>query len=98
MRLLKISESSLGTASPYLVDFTPNRIPSYAILSHRWGASEDEVLFSDMPQDSAGIKDSTRAKKGFIKILYSCKQAIADDLKYLWVRLPSNLANNWHNG
>ena len=97
MRLLKISDDGLSTASPYLVEFPPDRVPSYAILSHRWGASEDEVLFADMPQDSVGIRKSTRAKKGFIKLVYSCKQAIADGLEYLWVRLRSILANNWHD-
>lgn len=49
----------------------------YAILSHTWG--EDEVSFDEIHSDSA------KSKKGYRKIIDTCRQAVADGLQYAWV-------------
>ena len=85
MRLLKIPHDGLRTAFPKLVDFPPDRIPVYAILSHRWGAPSDELLYDDLNAQHVNRGGSLEAKKGYGKLLYSCKQALEDGLEYLWV-------------
>lgn len=71
MRLLEAS-------SVQLVDFTPDKVPPYAILSHRW--QEDEALFADFINDTAGTK-----AKSYEKIKATCKQAAQDGLQYVWI-------------
>ena len=86
MRLLKVPDSGLGNVLPELVDFPPDRIPSYAILSHRWGAPSDEVLFVDMMQYGSCRTAEVLTKKGFAKVQYCCTQALEDGLGFVWVR------------
>ena len=52
----------------------------YAILSHRWGADEDEVSFEDvlLAKDVSG-------KKGFDKIKGFCEIVSSKDCRYGWV-------------
>lgn len=50
----------------------------YAILSHTWDA--EEVSFQDMQ-----IIETARQLKGFGKIELTCRQAIADGLRWAWV-------------
>ena len=52
----------------------------YAILSHRWGADEDEVSFEDI-QLSMDIS----RKKGLSKLKGFCKLALSEGLRYGWV-------------
>ena len=52
-------------------------IPPYAILSHTWG--RDEVTFQDME------KPNVVEKAGYLKIKYSCEEAVRRDLEYVWV-------------
>lgn len=60
-----------------LEEFFDDRIPPYAILSHTWG--EDEV-------DFRGFYDRThRHGVGWVKITNSCKQAVKENLGYVWV-------------
>ncbi|KAL4731542.1 hypothetical protein ACLX1H_000513 [Fusarium chlamydosporum] len=54
------------------------KIPTYAILSHTWGA--EEVSFVDWQKNLP----ETRKKAGFVKIQQSCQQARADGYGYLW--------------
>ena len=58
-----------------------SKVP-YAILSHRWARAEDEVTYHDLVQkgDSAW-----QLKKGYKKIIASCKQALRDGLSYIWI-------------
>jgi Heterokaryon incompatibility protein (HET) len=73
MRLLKSSSVELEY-------FSSNKfIPDYAILSHTWEAAEEEVLFADMEKSTAA------GKAGYKKLLYSCKQAMADGFDYVWI-------------
>ncbi|GME40967.1 BRCT domain-containing protein [Neofusicoccum parvum] len=67
----------LNTSTLEFEAFNPSAIPPYAILSHRWQA--DEVLFEDMTTGLA------RNKKGYGKIVDSCKQAAKDRFGYIWV-------------
>src|ERR1700744_2108755 len=75
MRLLKIGSRGELSLTKDLID----DIPSYAILSHTWGADDEEVTFSD-------LKDgSSRDKAGYAKIQFCGEQARKDGLQYFWV-------------
>lgn len=76
MRLLKASTID-DPSGPLLVEFAPDRIPAYAILSHTWG--DDEATFTDFENGTATTKSS------FIKIEYTCRQALMDGLEYAWI-------------
>ncbi|OTB01961.1 hypothetical protein M426DRAFT_32526, partial [Hypoxylon sp. CI-4A] len=57
-------------------------VEDYAILSHRWLPTEDEVLFCDI--ESVGHKN-VGEKKGYFKLSQCCEQAKRDGLKYVWI-------------
>lgn len=59
-------------------DFTDN-IPAYAILSHTWGADEDEVTFDDFQ------KNTGKTKAGHTKLRFCGRRARSDGLDYFWV-------------
>ncbi|RSM04497.1 hypothetical protein CEP52_006841 [Fusarium oligoseptatum] len=59
-----------------LEQFYDNDIPSYAILSHTW--IKNEVTFQEFPTLS---RDDPRLEK----TVGCCKQALQDDLTYVWV-------------
>ena len=86
MRLLKVPEQFPENGLPELVDFPPDRIPPYAILSHRWGSPSDEVLFADLNRRDSCQIATTLAKRGFIKVQYCYRQARQDGLDFVWVR------------
>src|SRR4051812_9629963 len=52
-------------------------IPSYAILSHRWGT--DEISFHDLEKD--GVRD----RPGYAKIEMICKTAAEAGISYAWI-------------
>lgn len=52
----------------------------YAILSHRWGASEDEVSFEDVR-----LSIDFSNKKGFKKLEGFCKEASSANCRYGWI-------------
>lgn len=52
----------------------------YAILSHRWGADEDEVTFEDVH-----LSKDISGKKGFSKLKGFCKLALSEGCRYGWV-------------
>jgi hypothetical protein len=56
-----------------------SNLPKYAILSHTWGADDEEVLFKDM------VDGSDKSKAGYKKIQFFAKQAEKDGLHYFWV-------------
>ena len=58
-------------------EFFDTNIPPYAILSHTW--EEEEVSLQDMQS-----KVPTR-KRGLTKIKACCKQAIDDEIEWVWV-------------
>lgn len=65
------------------LDLTSNlpdeELPPYAILSHTWGADNDEVTFADLQQEQS------RSKKGYRKIRFCGEQAMKDGIKHFWV-------------
>jgi tetratricopeptide (TPR) repeat protein len=75
MRLLQIKDG--GEFS--LVERVGNNIPPYAILSHTWGADEDEVTFRDLVDGTGGTK------AGYSKIRFCAQQAAKNDLYYIWI-------------
>ena len=72
MRLIKAS-------SVELEEFQPSSVPQYAILSHRWGDPDDEVLFHDIGTRFA------KSKKAYQKVLNACQQAQVDGYEYVWI-------------
>jgi ankyrin repeat protein len=75
MRLLQLQDD--GDVS--LFEFTGNKIPPYAILSHTWGADNEEVTFQDIKNSSS------KNKASYHKIYFCGKQAALDGLQYFWV-------------
>jgi hypothetical protein len=75
MRLLECGEDGEFSLTEEYV----GSVPSYAILSHRWGKDSEEVTFRD-------IKDGTgKSKAGYDKIRFCARQAACDKLAYFWV-------------
>ncbi|KAG9194297.1 hypothetical protein G6011_04332 [Alternaria panax] len=74
MRLLQAS----GDDDFVLIEFTHN-VPRYAILSHTWGADEDEVTFKDI------CKGKGKGKPGYAKLQFCAAQAAKDYLEFFWV-------------
>jgi hypothetical protein len=58
-------------------EFSQDKIPPYAILSHTWGL--EEVSFLDL------VNGSGASKAGYQKILFCGEQAARDGLRYFWV-------------
>jgi hypothetical protein len=54
-------------------------IPSYAILSHTWGADDEEVTFEDVENGAA------ETKPGYEKIRFCGEQAGRNGLHYFWI-------------
>ncbi|KAF1934132.1 HET-domain-containing protein [Didymella exigua CBS 183.55] len=75
MHLLKYGENGELT----ITSFEENELPLYAILSHTWGADEEEVTFADI------VKGGGKAKPGYKKIRLCGEQAQQDGLEYFWI-------------
>ena len=75
MRLLKLKDD--GEFS--LVEFVGDNIPRYAILSHTWGADDEEITYKDL------VEGTGKDKAGYEKIRFCGKQAANDGLQYSWV-------------
>ncbi|KIW18868.1 hypothetical protein PV08_03157 [Exophiala spinifera] len=75
MRLLKFDAHGELSLTKDLID----DIPRYAILSHTWGADDEEVTFQDL-KDGSG-----KSKAGYEKIRLCGEQAQKDNLHYFWV-------------
>jgi len=59
--------------------FDEETIPEYAILSHTWGHPQDEVKLQELEDPNV------RQKLGYQKIEYCCRQALNDQLEWVWV-------------
>ena len=75
MRLLEFSSRGELSLTKNLI----KDIPTYAILSHTWGADDDEVTFDDLKNGSG------KRKAGYTKIRFCGEQARRDGLQYFWV-------------
>jgi hypothetical protein len=72
MRLLQLQ----GDSDFSLIEYVGNNIPPYAILSHTWGADDEEVTFKE-------LSDSTyKTKAGYRKLTFCGKQAADDGLQF----------------
>ncbi|KAF5857590.1 hypothetical protein ETB97_005548 [Aspergillus alliaceus] len=71
-----INTHLLKTSTTELVEFTPDRIPAYAILSHTW--EHDEVRFTDM------LHQTAETRQAWPKVLSASKQALACGYEYIW--------------
>ena len=76
MRLLRVDKN--GDFSTLTEDKVGD-IPVYAILSHTWGADQDEVTFRDM---NTNLRTD---KVGYKKLEFCAKQAAKDELQFIWV-------------
>ncbi|KAF2175902.1 hypothetical protein K469DRAFT_51986 [Zopfia rhizophila CBS 207.26] len=75
MRLLRLEDD--GQFS--LVEFIGDNIPRYAILSHTWGADNEELTLKDLAEGTG------KSKAGYKKIRFCGTQAANDGLKFSWV-------------
>jgi len=66
-----------------LENFSPPRIPFYAILSHTWGRDIDEISFKDIEGGDREYGDTT--KLGYEKLRFCQKQVEKDGLRYFWI-------------
>ena len=73
MRLLSLN----GQGKLDGAEFSQDKIPPYAILSHTWGT--EEVSFLDL------INQNSENKAGYRKVVFCGKQAARDNLQYFWV-------------
>jgi hypothetical protein len=75
MRLLDIKDNGEVSLTGDFINVNP----PYAILSHTWGRSSEEVTFKDMTESSG------KTKAGYKKISFCGDQAARDGLRYFWV-------------
>ncbi len=78
MRLLQRRHGSGFSLTSQLHD---NKIPPYAILSHTWGADDQEVTFDDIVDRRNGCEK----KEGYKKLTFCADQAAKDGLEYFWI-------------
>jgi hypothetical protein len=77
MRLLHLE----GNGKFSLTEYYGKSIPPYAILSHTWGADNQEVSFKDVTEDNG----SNETKLGYNKLYFCAKQAASNGLEHFWV-------------
>ena len=75
MRLLQLDNRNQLSLTKYEDD----KLPPYAILSHTWGAEDEEVTFADVTH---GQRTSNA---GYAKLPFCGGQAFEDDLRHFWV-------------
>jgi hypothetical protein len=68
-----------GDSSLRLEKYYDTSIPRYAILSHTWGADDEEVTFKDL------MEDTGKNKAGYTKIDFCRKKAASDGIQHFWV-------------
>jgi Heterokaryon incompatibility protein (HET) len=75
MRLLEFKDDGEFN----LIKDLNDNIPRYGILSHTWGADDEEVTFKDV------VEGIGKSKAGYIKIRFCGEQATRDGLRHFWV-------------
>lgn len=69
-----------------LTEFPPHAKPFYGILSHRWGAAQDEISFKEvMDGEKRPIKEIDLGRLGFQKLKFCQERAVQDGLRYFWI-------------
>lgn len=74
MRLLNVHTLELQS-------FIADNLPPYAILSHTWLPDDQEVAFATISAKPANWQDIAGARK----IDFLCRQAIQDELNWVWI-------------
>lgn len=74
MRLINVETLRLETF------VKEDKIPRYAILSHTWGADDEEISFEDIQR-----RNMKKPGNGIKKLRGCCKQAMKDGLAYAWI-------------
>ncbi|KAF5590989.1 beta transducin [Fusarium pseudocircinatum] len=80
MRLLQTKSHELFEASDIPVPF-----PSYAILSHTWISSKDEITYQDMKTRTGDIKNNVYKQMGWSKLKNYCDRASEDGWEWAWM-------------
>ncbi|RTE83810.1 hypothetical protein BHE90_001662 [Fusarium euwallaceae] len=80
MRLLETKSYELFEASDI-----PAPFPSYAILSHTWISSKDEITYQDMKTRKGDIKNDVYKQKGWSKLKKYCDRAAKDGWEWAWM-------------
>ncbi|KAF3000319.1 hypothetical protein E8E13_009212 [Curvularia kusanoi] len=75
MRLIHIEDDGAFT----LVEHYDGDVPPYAILSHTWGADQDEITYLDM------MNGTSREKRGYRKLEFCRKESLQRRLRYFWI-------------
>lgn len=65
-----------------ITEFIGASIPPYAILSHTWGADDEEVSYRDVVDAPVS---TYKTKAGYKKLVFCLVQAALDGLRYSWV-------------
>ncbi|KAJ6199252.1 heterokaryon incompatibility protein-domain-containing protein [Bipolaris maydis] len=83
IRLLRLLRLDPEKCKWILESFSEDEIPVYAILSHTWGRSGDEVQFEDI---QGGQKDyGDTSKPGYEKLRFCQEKVEKDGLAYFWI-------------
>ena len=62
-----------------LTTFNDESLPPYAILSHTWADSQEEVTYGEL------VSGMGKEKAGYAKLRFCGERAAKDGLKYFWV-------------
>jgi hypothetical protein len=81
MRLLQLQ----GAGSFSLVEFQGNKVPPYAILSHTWGPSNEEVTYQDL------LNSTGKGKSGYRKLTFCGEQTAKDGLDCVTTNITTEI-------
>ena len=81
MRLIKRENGRFS-----LTEFADDKVPEYAILSHTWGAHDEEIAFNDLMDGSFGVPaEGSNKSKGYSKLQFCADQTALDGPEYFWM-------------
>jgi hypothetical protein len=80
MRLLRLDSDGNYRLTSF-IGKNAKDIPFYAILSHTWGADEEEVTYDDLDDGTHNFAN----KAGYRKLQFCQQQAAKDGLQYFWI-------------
>ena len=79
MRLID-AQRFLDGAADFFVETDERDYAPYAIVSHRWG--DEELSYDDAKHIRK--REDLKLRKGYAKIRNACKQALEDNLFFVW--------------
>jgi hypothetical protein len=72
----------INVVSFELETFLEGKAPPYAILSHTWGAPDEEISYHDLRRNNL---DGDKQGHGMKKLRGCCEQAKKDGIDYVWI-------------